>query len=247
MAIETSGSLGSVALGLGAELVCEQEFTADRAHGGELLPTMAKLCAAQGWRPGEVERLYISAGPGSFTGLRIAVTVAKSLGFAQGLQIVPVPSTEALVLNAGEAARGRGVSGEQVAMVLDAKRKQIYTAVYEVCGDGDWHGSEQDGFAAGYRCVIAASVMCPEELLERTGRPLTLLGDGLVQHEHELAEQAGVRWLAREYWASRARHVLRCGYLRGGAGLFCAAEELTPIYLRRPEAAERWEKLHGKD
>ena len=247
MAIETSGSLGSVAVGLGGQLVGELEFTADRAHGGELLPTMERLCGEQGWRPSEIERLYVSAGPGSFTGLRIAVTVAKTLAWAQEVQIVPVPSTEAMVLNAGEARDAGGGADGQVALVLDAKRKQIYTAVYEVDESGDGRGNEKDGFAVGYRCVVEPAVMAPGELLARTERPLGLLGEGLKQYEEELAEQAGVRWLGREYWASRARHVLDCGHRRGAAGLFCSAEELTPIYLRRPEAVERWEKLHGTD
>ena len=246
MAIETSGRIGGVSLAQGHRLLCEQEFTAAQCHAAELLPTMSRLCDRQGWQARDIEQLHVSIGPGSFTGLRIAVTVAKTLAWSQGTRIVPVPSTEALVLNAAPVA-GKDQDVQTVAVILDAKRREVFAAVYQRIGEVTSPNAEAAGFASGFRCTLEPTVISPRELLACTGRPLHVLGEGLVQHKRELADDNEVVCLGECYWQPRARNVHQCGCLRAQAGLFCSPQELMPTYLRRPEAVERWEQLHGKE
>ena len=105
-----------------------------------------------------------------------------------------------------------------------------------------------DDLLPGFRTRIPPTVMSPAELLSRTGRPLYLLGEGLKYHRRELApEGEKVIWLEKKYHQPRAANVHRLGRLRARAGLFTETDKLMPIYLRRPEAVEKWEKLHGKD
>jgi tRNA threonylcarbamoyladenosine biosynthesis protein TsaB len=247
MALETSSRMGSVAVARGSELLAERSFTDSLRHAGELLPMMAQLTEEQGWDPCEINQLHISNGPGSFTGLRIGVTAAKTFTLAQPIaRIVAVPSTDVLVQNALRTAREDDFEDlKHVAVVIDAKRKQIYTALYvrdESHAEGG--GAENRDFVPGFRTVIPAQVCPPETLLENSPRPLYLLGPGLKHYREKLTGD-GIIWLDEKYWQPRAAHVHRCGYQRARAGQFVSPDELVPFYLRRPDAVERWERDYG--
>jgi tRNA threonylcarbamoyl adenosine modification protein YeaZ len=127
LAIETSGRVGSVAAFLDGRLLAEETFEHGLANAARLVVTMDALCRQQGWRPGDVNELYISIGPGSFTGLRLAVTVAKTMWLATGVRIVAVPSVRVLACNAPPEATN-------LIVVLDAKRGQVFTARFESHG-----------------------------------------------------------------------------------------------------------------
>jgi tRNA threonylcarbamoyladenosine biosynthesis protein TsaB len=242
MAIETSGRLGSVALALGPQLLAEQAFTSELQHAAQLLPTMETLCRQQNWQPCDIEHLYISAGPGSFTGVRIAITVAKTIAYAQQTKIVAVPSIEPQVLNADLAIQNEKLPIKHLAVVLEAGLGQIFTAIFEKTPSRTPPG----GFLPKFRVVTEQTRMNPDQLLAATSRPLYLLGQGLSYHASELSGD-GIIWLDQKYWQPRAANIHRCGWLRAHAGLFADPDQLVPIYLRRPEAVEKWEKLHGKN
>src|SRR6478609_2037539 len=121
LAVETSGRIGSVALAEDGRVLDEETFPHGLQHAAHLLPIVDRLCAARQWRPIDLEHLYVSAGPGSFTGLRIGITLCKTIAFATGAKIVAVPSVRALAENAPVEARN-------LIIVLDAKRGQIFTA-----------------------------------------------------------------------------------------------------------------------
>ena len=255
LAVETSSRRGSVALGLGSALLAQEVFSADQRHAGELLPTIDRLCRRQGWAPADIEQVYVSAGPGSFTGLRIAITAAKTLAFAGGVKIVAVPSLEAAVVSALAAEKKLGLTIERVAVVLDAKRQQIYTAAFERIGkskDEDIpllpEGASREGtfkeeFIPGFRTIYPAAVVAPAEMLARVARPLYLLGEGIRYHAEALTADDVIS-LPEEYWLPEAASVLACGWRRAQAGQFTPADTLVPFYLRRPEAEEKWEQLH---
>src|SRR5689334_13247826 len=92
LAVETSGRIGSVALAEDGRLIAEEAFPHGLQHAAHILPIIDRLCGARGWRPRDLEQLYVSIGPGSFTGLRIGVTLCKTIAFATGAKIVAVPS-----------------------------------------------------------------------------------------------------------------------------------------------------------
>ena len=242
MVIETSGRLGSVALALGPDLLEERFFSGQLRHTAELLPTMDSLCRSHQWRPSDIEQLYVSAGPGSFTGLRIAITAAKTLAFAQSTQIVAVPSTDALALNAAWSLPPEELAQCQVVVVIEAGRGRVFAAVFEPTDPS----RKCEPVMPGFDVIIPAAQMHPTELLDQTSRPLFLLGEGLTYHPDEFTG-AGLVILPESCNRPSAANVHRCGYLRAQAGLFADAHQLQPIYLRRPEAEEKWEKLHPCD
>src|SRR5438034_7018224 len=123
LAIETSGRIGSVAL-IHGESIVEAEFPHGLRHAAGIIPLIDRLCRDQDLSPTDLRELHVSAGPGSFTGLRIGITLAKTLAFATGVKLVAVPTMRVLVANAPQEA-------PHSIIVLDAKRDQIFTARFQ--------------------------------------------------------------------------------------------------------------------
>lgn len=228
VAIETSGRLGSVALGVEGTPVDVVVFSGEANHAVELLPTIERLTARQGWPADSIDQFCVSVGPGSFTGLRIGITVARTLAMAVGAKVVAVPTVDVLACN----ALGLPDPPEHLAVVLDAKRKQVYAAVFRLDG-------------GRYRKVGDACVMAPAELLARTARPLALLGEGVAYHRLALTAPE-VSVLDEELSRPRAEVVLRLGWELACSGQFADPKSLVPIYLRRPEAEDLWNARHGR-
>ncbi|NIA17164.1 MAG: tRNA (adenosine(37)-N6)-threonylcarbamoyltransferase complex dimerization subunit type 1 TsaB, partial [Planctomycetes bacterium] len=100
IAVETSGRAGSVAIGFGNRLSEEKTFSGNMRHNAELFETIIELLQRVDKSPSQIGQIYISAGPGSFTGLRIAVTLAKTMALANNAKIVAVNSLDVLAENA---------------------------------------------------------------------------------------------------------------------------------------------------
>lgn len=219
LAIETSGRIGSVALAEDGRVLAESQFPHGLQHAAEIIPMIDGLCRAQKWLPGELEELYVSAGPGSFTGLRIGITLAKTMAMATGLRLVAVPTVRVLVENAPVEAR-------HVIIVLDAKREQIFTARFEREGDGwiEQEGAHLDSLTA---------------MIERSPRPVHLLGEGIPYHRKFIPGDESAIVTAEESWRARAGVVAMLGKRLAERGEFAEPDQLTPIYIRIPEAEER--------
>jgi len=234
LALETSGRLGSAALGtaagrsipVNAGIVASAELPGDMQHAGELMPTIQRLLREQGWPADSITDVFVSVGPGSFTGLRIGVTVARTLGWSIGARIVAVATVDCLARNALEA----DPVPAHLVVVLDAKRSQIYTAAFDLRG-------------GTCRKIIDACLADPREFLSRCPRPVAVLGEGVNYHRQAI-DESGAAVLDSSLWAARAENVFHVGIELAAAGRFTPPGELLPLYIRRPEAEEKWEKLH---
>ena len=222
LAIETSGRVGSVAIVEDGRVLVEDQFPHGLKHAAEIIPRIDRLCRVRGWKPGELRELYVSAGPGSFTGLRIGVTLAKTLAFATGARIVGVPSVRVLAHNAPAEARN-------LIIVLDAKRDQIFTARLRRNEAGNWQEDEP------------AHLDDLRSMLSRSPRPVHLLGEGIPYHQKFILEEPGIVVTPDELWRARAEAVAREGMRMALDGQFTDADRFVPIYIRRPEAEEKWE------
>jgi tRNA threonylcarbamoyladenosine biosynthesis protein TsaB len=227
LAIETSARTGSIAAVEDGNVVAEEQFEHGLQHAAQIVPIIDRLCRAQGgrgWTAGDVDELYVSAGPGSFTGLRIGITLAKTMALATGVKLVAVPTVCVLVENAPAEAR-------HVVLVLDAKREQIFTARFERDESGKWVEREP----AHLDSLVAT--------LARAPRPLHLLGEGLPYHEKFVPRgDAGVIVTLSELWRPTARVVAQIGGAMAREGQFSDPDRFAPIYIRKPEAEEKWEQ-----
>lgn len=222
IAIETSGRIGSIAAVEAGRIVAEEQFPHGLQHAATILPIVDRHCRQRGWSPGDVEHLYVSIGPGSFTGLRIAITLAKTMALATGVKVVAVPSVEVLVRNAPPEAN-------HVIIVLDAKRDQIFTARFARTAEGGWSEREP------------AHLDTLPAMLARAPRPVHLLGEGIPYHEKFIPQDdAGIVVTPAESWRARAAAVAEIGMKMAGQNQFANPDTLTPLYIRLPEAEEKW-------
>jgi tRNA threonylcarbamoyladenosine biosynthesis protein TsaB len=225
LAIETSGRLGSLALVEDGRVVAEDEFPHGLQHAAEIVVRIDRLCRDRAWAPDDLQELYVSAGPGSFTGLRIGITLAKTVAFATGAKLVAVPTVRVLAANAPPDATN-------LIIVLDAKREQIFTARFarqEDRPDREWIEREP------------AHLDDLPSMLARSPRPVHLLGEGIPHHQKFIpAGDASVIVSPSELWRARAAAVANEGVRMARAEQFTDPDLLLPVYIRRPEAEEKY-------
>jgi tRNA threonylcarbamoyladenosine biosynthesis protein TsaB len=220
LAIETSGRSGALAILENNQILAEEIFPQGLKHAAELLPRLDGLLRARGWPPKSLQELYVSAGPGSFTGLRIGITLAKTLAMVSGAKVVSVPSMRVLAQNAPDDAA-------HLLVLLDARRGSVFAARFEKTA-GQWIEREP------------AHLAQLAEALARAPRPLHVLGEGL--RFHPLAAEPDIFPTSPELWEPSVRHVAHLGMAMARAGEFTPADLLVPIYLRASEAEEKWDK-----
>lgn len=255
LAVETSAPMGSVAIALGEQILAESSFSGPMRHSAELFPAISALLERFGRKREEIEHIYISAGPGSFTGLRIAVTMAKTMHLANAVKIVAVDTLDVIAANASDYLYTKGGKApiEKIATVVDAKRGQFFIAVYRRLCEGSNAEYEiqntsdrrevisNESPLSVIRCpllkIIPDSLMTASQFLERFARkeePIWLLGQGLVYHKDKFRGD-GVNFFEEQYWSPRASKVHLLGWKMALANQFADALTLQPTYLHRPD------------
>ena len=207
LVIETSARVGCVALAIDGAIIIEQQFEHGLQNAAKILPIIDELCRGQRWAPGEIEHIYISIGPGSFTGLRIGVTIAKTLALTTGAKIVAVPSLLVLAHNAPMTAK-------HVVVALDAKRGQVYAARFERRGEEVVE-------------IEPPHLGRLEDVLSRSPQPVHLITE-------------------KDPAPARAEVVAQLGWSMAQRGHFADPDRLIPVYIRLPEAEEKWLANQGQ-
>ena len=238
LAIETSSRMGSVAIGSTEGLLAQCGFSGAMRHSAEILPSIQALLAQVKAGPGDLGQVCLSVGPGSFTGLRIAVTLAKALHLASGVQIVSVDTLDVIAANV-PTSHDRV---QAIAPILDAKRDQFFVAEYlrhvdtgaalpaEACPD-------QGTTPAGWVKIQADSIMTARQFVDRfadPARPVGILGDGLLYHQDRF-QTPGIEVLDERWWSPCAAAVYHLGLRKVLAGQFEDPLRLAPTYLLPPE------------
>jgi len=230
LAVETSSRIGSVALGTEQKLIAERTFSAPLRHSTELFPAVQDLLHQVHAAPEDIDQVYVSIGPGSFTGLRIAVSLAKAMHLATGVKIVTVDTLDVIAANALQSPLACPAF---IATVLDAKRNQFFMAGYrltqpaspsELNSMGVWTKLMDD-------CIITAQEFMTDFVSSHA--PVGLLGDGLLFHQAEFPHP-DVSILHKSLWTPKAAGVYRLGRRKARQGQFTHPLELAPCYLRAP-------------
>ncbi|MFN3166471.1 MAG: tRNA (adenosine(37)-N6)-threonylcarbamoyltransferase complex dimerization subunit type 1 TsaB [Phycisphaeraceae bacterium] len=219
LAFETSGRYGSIALGIDGELIETANLPRKKRHNLELMPAVAALCDKHQLEPADLGELYTSLGPGSFTGLRIAIATAKMLSLTNpALKLVGVPTIDVLAEQFKDAA-------EHVAVCMNIKRGTMYAGVY------------RDG-----QPILEPALRSAEALLEQSPRSLAIV----AEVDTGIEPDEGVTIVDRSAIEADAAVTWRLGKNRAGEGRFTAPADLLPLYVREPEAVTLWNDL-GRD
>jgi tRNA threonylcarbamoyladenosine biosynthesis protein TsaB len=236
LAIETSSRIGSVALGCDDKIVGEASFSGFMKHSAEIFPAINRLLSSSGIKPNQLEHIYISNGPGSFTGLRIAATIAKMMFLANNAEVVTVDSLDVTAFNSIDAIRDQTQRQKftandkeikKVASVLDAKRGQFFIALYDVIKNDDLSLNKRTD-----DLLLSASEFCDKIAAE--GIPVWLLGDGLLYYREEFKKE-NINFLEEKYWSPRAACVYQLGRKIAQKHNFANPVKFKPNYLYRPE------------
>jgi tRNA threonylcarbamoyladenosine biosynthesis protein TsaB len=224
LAIETSGRLGSVALAAGDKLLAEKQFSGPMRHSAEVFPAIVGLLEQVDKKPVDIEHIYISVGPGSFTGLRIAVTIAKSLVLANQAKIVAVDTLDCIAANLtaenAETAEKKLKLNERLGVILDAKRGQFFIAVYE---------------QSAINKIVLDCLMTAEEFMTRfSDKQIALVGEGLVYYK-DLFKGPNIQILDEKFWNPSAANIHKLGWQKALKGEFADPLTLIPLYLRGPD------------
>jgi len=231
--METSCRAGGVALAVDGALADVRRFNASSRHATTLLVHLRELLTAHGLAPGDVTEVYVSVGPGSFTGVRVGVTVARTLAQAvPGIKTVAVPTTHAVAENA------RPLAWQHLAVILDAKDEFAYVQQFQ---------REDPASAAAPQPVGPPRILTPQQMLAEFPRPVTLIGEGLAFHPAltvaaAAGDTSGITLADPALNVPTVESVHTAGQRLARDNAFTDYNHLLPIYARKSEAERLWEE-----
>jgi len=196
-------------------VLAEDVLRGSRSHTESLPAFIERVLAAGGVGLNDVEGLAVSIGPGSFTGLRVSLALAKGIAFAGGLPLASVSTLEALAWVADAAP------GETICAALDARKREVYAALFAADDRGP-------------RRLTADVAQSPEALAAALPPGCVLVGDASDAYGDVLAPRATVRPFASHH--PRGGVVARLGWERLARGERANLGELEPVYIRPPDA-----------
>ena len=222
LAIDTSALTATAAILADGKLLCEISTTTALNHSVTVMPMIDELLRKVNMDISEIDLFACSEGPGSFTGLRIGIGTVKGLAYGLGKKVVGVSTLEALAHNIS-------FTDAFIAPIMDARRSQVYNALYKYDGEKLVE-------------IVPPRALSVEELCEEISQKTIFVGDGVLAYKEKLIETLGDKAI----FASPQNVLQRAGSVAYAAlsKTPVEAEELTAVYLRKPQAErEREERI----
>ena len=222
LAIDTSTTSGSIAIVASGKLIAAKNVTGVKAHAAWLMSAIVELLDSTEYSIDDIELIAVGSGPGSFTGLRIAVSTVKGLAWSLGVEVCGVSTLKALAMNINKSS---SKMASLICPVLDARKKELYCALYRYEGDALVE-------------VMADSALSPVSLVSLiTAReePVVMLGSGLDAYGEYLSANIGSLEIAHnDLLHIRAENIARLATLDDAVST--APHGLRPTYKRKSEA-----------
>ena len=235
IALDSSGTVATVAIARDGRLLAEYTVDNGMTHSQTMLPMLDAITRQLDLKMEEVDAVAVAGGPGSFTGLRIGCATAKGIGLAISKPVISVPTLEALAFNVYG-------TDELVCPMMNARREQIYTALYSFKPDRD----------GAYVLEMIEDQTAEDvrdwcKVINRYGRRTVLLGDGADDFREILIKELTVPYRFAPIHQNRQR----AGALAVAAmqyyeqGKMQDAALVRPVYLRKSQAErEREQRLN---
>ncbi|RRK11818.1 tRNA (adenosine(37)-N6)-threonylcarbamoyltransferase complex dimerization subunit type 1 TsaB [Lactiplantibacillus garii] len=229
LAIDTSNRPLSVAVLEDTKILATTTTNVGRNHSSTLLPIIERSLAQAGMQPADLDRVVVAAGPGSYTGLRIGVTTAKTLAFTLHKELVGLSSLEAL---AGNVL----TEGQLVSPLFDARRDNVFTGLYRI------QNHRPVNVIADQHVSLAAW----EQRLAAYREPVVFIGSDVAKYEAPLKEQLGDQFVR----AQPQLDLPQAGVLGLLGQTVQPVEHLhafVPNYLRLTQAERDWQAKHPEE
>ncbi len=222
--LETSGRVGLVALAQGARLLAARRLDEARRHARDLAPAVRDLLAEHNWKPGNVDAVIVSLGPGSYTGLRVGIMSAKTFAYSTGSALIGVETFCAIALQAGQAVR--------LDVIADAQQDKLYVERFvRASGTEPW------------RVETVLHIARLDDWLGALPSDVAVTGPAL--HVHGKSVPGHICQISPKQWDPRADSLLQIGLPRFHSGERDDVWNLEPIYLRPSSAEEKKQALRS--
>ncbi|MDF2608775.1 MAG: hypothetical protein K0R92_249 [Lachnospiraceae bacterium] len=221
LAIDSSGLVASVAVVTEDNLIAEYTVNFKKTHSQTLLPMLDEIVKMIDLNLQEIDAIAVAAGPGSFTGLRIGSSTAKGLAFSLNKPIISVPTVDGLAYNLYGTKK-------LICPIMDARRNQVYTGIYEFV--------ENEFYTVSPQKAVGIDEITAE--INQIGREVIFLGDGVEVYKEQLGKFMTVPYsFAPIHMAKqRAGAIGALGVIYYKNGRLENADNHEPIYLRLSQA-----------
>lgn len=227
LGLDTSTRAASVALWSDGDLLGELVINDKRTHSQKLMPMLENLFQLANISIDDVDLLAVCIGPGSFTGIRIAMATVKALGHVRNLPIVGVNSLESLAYNLSDGKA-------RLVPILDAQGSQVYSAIYESSGQAP-------------EILRDIGVVDIDNLIEEVrglDGKIIFLGEGINKYRDRLKDlRPNINLASSNTNVSRAASVCACAshkYKKGQDIHTCY--DILPMYIRKSQAEVQYEE-----
>ncbi|HIU77379.1 MAG TPA: tRNA (adenosine(37)-N6)-threonylcarbamoyltransferase complex dimerization subunit type 1 TsaB [Candidatus Pelethocola excrementipullorum] len=227
LALDSSGLVASVAILEDEKLLAEYTVNYKKTHSQTLLPMLDTVAQMIELDLNTLDAIAIASGPGSFTGLRIGSATAKGLGLALDKPLIEVPTIDALAYNLYD-------SDKIICPIMDARRSQVYTGIYDYENHKLRRLEDQ----------MAIAVSDLADKLNALGHEVIFLGDGVDVYRELLDQMLTIphSYAPAHVNKQRAAAVGALGEVYYNEGTFVSADAHQPEYLRKSQAEREREE-----
>lgn len=223
LAIDTATTRVGVAMGSDGRVIAEHTVDGARRHAEELAPAIAEVVRESRIALDRIHFVSVGIGPGLFTGLRVGVTTARTLGQVLGVPVVGIPSLDLVAYPWRRTDR-------RIVALIDARRGEVFAARWTLVGDGlERHGDYTVEAPGQVAAALAAD-----------GVPVRLLGDGALVYESVFGAVPDLQRLGPEAAHPDVGALVELATARYERGEHEPPERVQPLYLRRSDAEINW-------
>lgn len=215
LAVDTSTAQVGLAIYDGSQVISEYAWRSSQRHTVELAPAVSDLLARCGLTIENIRGLGVALGPGSFTSLRVGLSLVKGIALARGLPLVGIPTLDIL-------AAAQPASKLPLVALIQAGRDRLAVG---------WYKNSRKGWQA----QGPARVMTFEKLLEEVQKPAIVCGELTAEEYRELKEKTDVHLASPAQSVRRPAILAELAWEHTLAGNIDDAATLAPIYLHVPE------------
>ncbi|GAA4073514.1 tRNA (adenosine(37)-N6)-threonylcarbamoyltransferase complex dimerization subunit type 1 TsaB [Amphibacillus indicireducens] len=224
LAIDTSSEILAIALAQEGKVIAEYSSLSKNKHSKRLMPAVVQLLKSVDIKPKDLKKIVVAKGPGSYTGVRIGLSTAKTLAWTLKIPVVGLSSLEALTLQ----AQGRNTL---ICPFFDARRELVYTGLYDQNGQS---------IIDDQNCLMSDWL----EELAKIDQPIIFISPDLDSFKETITDRLGERAI----FIAEGLNTTRPGLLAlsGAQGKEEDVHQLVPSYLRLVEAEVNWLANQGE-